>query len=81
MRSDAAEALGAEWLPLRPNTDVVPMLGLAHTLIAENLYDRAFLDTYTVGFARLRAYVVEVECFDGKVLEITVFAPPRSVQS
>src|SRR5712691_140472 len=58
MRSDAAEALGAEWLPLRPNTDVALMLGLAHTLIAENLYDRAFLDTYTVGFARLRAYIM-----------------------
>ena len=58
MHSDAAEALGAAWLPLRPNTDVALMLGLAHTLIAENLYDRAFLDTYTVGFARLRAYVM-----------------------
>jgi biotin/methionine sulfoxide reductase len=58
MRSDAAEALGAEWLPLRPNTDVALMLGLAHTLIAENLYDRAFLETYTVGFARLRAYII-----------------------
>jgi len=58
MRSDAAEVLGAAWLPLRPNTDVALMLGLAHTLIAENLYDRAFLDTYTVGFARLRAYVM-----------------------
>jgi biotin/methionine sulfoxide reductase len=58
MRSDAAEALGAEWLPLRPNTDVALMLGLAHTLIAENLYDRAFLQTYTVGFTRLRAYIM-----------------------
>src|SRR5262249_14708968 len=46
MRSDAAEALEADWLPLRPNTDVALMLGLAHTLIAENLHDRAFLDTY-----------------------------------
>ena len=43
IRSDAAEALDAEWLPLRPNTDVALMLGLAHTLIAENLYARAFL--------------------------------------
>jgi biotin/methionine sulfoxide reductase len=57
LRDDVAEALGAEWLPLRPNTDVALMLGLAHTLIAENLHDRAFLETYTVGFARLRAYI------------------------
>ena len=44
LRDDVAETLGAEWLPLRPNTDVALMLGLAHTLIAENLYDRAFLN-------------------------------------
>jgi biotin/methionine sulfoxide reductase len=58
LRDDAAEALGAEWLPLRPNTDAALMLGLAHTLIAEDRHDRAFLDTYTVGFERLRAYVL-----------------------
>jgi biotin/methionine sulfoxide reductase len=58
LRDDAAEALGAEWLPLRPNTDVALMLGLTHTLIAEQLHDRAFLGTYTVGFERLRAYVM-----------------------
>ena len=58
LRDDVAEALGAEWLPLRPNTDVALMLGLAHTLIAENLYDRPFLDTYTVGFECLRAYIM-----------------------
>jgi biotin/methionine sulfoxide reductase len=34
------------------------MLGLAHTLLSENLYDRAFLDTYTVGFEELRDYIM-----------------------
>ena len=58
LRDDVAEALGAEWLPLRPNTDVALMLGLAHTLITEQLYDRGFLETYTVGFERLRAYIL-----------------------
>lgn len=58
LRDDAAESLRAEWLPLRPNTDAALMLGLAHTLIAEDRHDRAFLDTYTVGFERLRAYVM-----------------------
>jgi biotin/methionine sulfoxide reductase len=58
LRDDVADALAAEWLPLRPNTDVAMMLGLAHTLIAENLYDAAFVDRYTVGFAPLRAYVM-----------------------
>jgi biotin/methionine sulfoxide reductase len=58
LRDDTAQTLGAEWLPLRPNTDTALMLGLAHTLIAEKLHDRAFLDTYTVGFERLRAYIM-----------------------
>jgi biotin/methionine sulfoxide reductase len=58
LRDDAAELLGAQWLPLRPNTDTALMLGLAHTLIAEDRHDRAFLHTYTVGFERLRTYVM-----------------------
>ncbi len=34
------------------------MLGLAHTLVAENLHDRAFINRYTVGFERFRAYLM-----------------------
>jgi biotin/methionine sulfoxide reductase len=58
LRDDVAASLGARWLPLRPNTDTALMLGLAHTLIAGDRHDRAFLDRYTVGFERLRAYVM-----------------------
>jgi biotin/methionine sulfoxide reductase len=58
LRDDVAETLAADWLPLRPNTDAAMMMGLAHTLIAEGLYDRTFLDTYTVGFEPLRAYLM-----------------------
>ena len=36
------------WRP-RPNTDTALMLGLAHTLVAEGLHDRAFLARYCVG--------------------------------
>ena len=57
LREDALEALGAEWLPLRPSTDAALMLGLAHTLVAEGLHDRAFLDRYTAGFEQLEAYL------------------------
>src|SRR6185436_7703480 len=38
-------------------SDTAIMMGLAHTLIAEGLQDRAFLDRYTVGFDRMRAYL------------------------
>jgi len=47
---------GAEWLPVRPNTDTALMLALAQTLISENLHDRDFLDKYCVGFEQFRRY-------------------------
>jgi biotin/methionine sulfoxide reductase len=57
LREDALDTLGAEWLPLRPSTDAAFLLALAHTLLAEGLHDRAFLDRYTVGFDRFAAYL------------------------
>ena len=44
-----------EWLAIRPNTDAALMLALCHTLLTENLHDRAFLDHYTVGFDKFAA--------------------------
>ena len=44
-----------EWLAIRPNTDAALMLALCHTLLKENLHDRAFLDRYTVGFDKFAA--------------------------
>jgi biotin/methionine sulfoxide reductase len=58
IRDDMPDFLEVEWLKPRPNTDAAIMLGLAHTLVAENLYNRAFLDRYTVGFERFRAYLM-----------------------
>lgn len=58
LRSDAAEALGALWLPIRPNTDTALMLALAHTLVVEDLHDTAFLARYCVGFERFQAYLL-----------------------
>ncbi len=58
IRQDADPVMEAEWLALRPATDVALMLGLAHVLIAEGLHDEAFLARCTVGFERLRAYVL-----------------------
>ncbi len=57
LREDAADFLEAEWLALRPNTDTALLLGLAHTIYSEGLHDRAFLDTYCVGFERFVPYL------------------------
>jgi len=58
IRNDAADFLDAAWLPLRPNTDVAVMLGLAHTLVSEDLHDRAFLESHCVGFERFVPYLL-----------------------
>lgn len=58
LRSDSADVLQAEWMPTRPGTDAALMMGLAHTLAAEDLCDADFLDTYTVGFDAIKAHLM-----------------------
>jgi biotin/methionine sulfoxide reductase len=57
-RDDIADFLEADELQPRPNTDVAIMLGLAHTLVAEGLHDRNFLERYCVGFERFLPYLM-----------------------
>ena len=47
------------WLPLRPGTDVVLALSFLHVAIAENLYDRHFVERWTHGFDELAHHVRE----------------------
>jgi biotin/methionine sulfoxide reductase len=49
--------IDAEWVPIRPNTDVALMLALCHVLVANDLHDRTFLDEYCVGFAAVADYL------------------------
>ncbi|MGB0507541.1 MAG: molybdopterin guanine dinucleotide-containing S/N-oxide reductase [Pikeienuella sp.] len=58
LRSDLLDQVNADWLAIRPNTDVALMLGLAHVLLSEGLHDRSFLDRYTVGFDRFAGYLL-----------------------
>jgi biotin/methionine sulfoxide reductase len=60
MRADLDAVPGAEWLPVRPGTDTALMLGLAFVLIDEQLHDEAFCARYTVGFERVRDYILGV---------------------
>ncbi|MAZ03120.1 MAG: Asp-tRNA(Asn)/Glu-tRNA(Gln) amidotransferase GatCAB subunit C [Sneathiella sp.] len=57
-QSDVSDELGAEWMPIRPNTDVALMLAIAHTLVSEGLQDQEFLDRYCVGFERFLSYLM-----------------------
>lgn len=57
-KEDCPEAADCEWVPLRPGSDVAVMLGMAHVLISENLYDAEFVQTHCVGFDVVRNYVL-----------------------
>ena len=57
LKSDMLDDLGAEWLPIRPNTDVAMMLGIAHVLRDEGLVDHAFLERYCTGYGQFERYL------------------------
>ncbi len=42
-----------QWIQIRPGTDLALMLAIANTLIAENLYQKDFVDKYSQGFEEL----------------------------
>jgi anaerobic selenocysteine-containing dehydrogenase len=45
------------WMQLRPSSDLALALGLIHVVIAEGLYDRSFVDKWTIGFDELKKHV------------------------
>ncbi|MEV8273357.1 molybdopterin-dependent oxidoreductase [Microbacterium sp. NPDC077184] len=55
VRTDTVDQLGGQWVPLRPNTDVALMLGLAHTVLDAGLADVEFLEECCVGWERVHA--------------------------
>ncbi|MEM1237302.1 MAG: molybdopterin-dependent oxidoreductase [Pseudomonadota bacterium] len=58
LQTDLPDGIDAQWMPVTPGTDTALMMGLAHTLLVENLHDPAFLDAYTVGFAQVENYLL-----------------------
>lgn len=58
LRDDFPAELSAEWLPLKPGTDVALMLGLTYALVSERLHDQEFLRRYTVGYDRFETYLL-----------------------
>ena len=48
--SDTCVSVADEWIPIRPGTDAALASALAYVLINENMVDREFLATYSIGF-------------------------------
>lgn len=56
-RRTRTAALATHWLAVRPGTDAVLALGFIQVIIAEQLYDKEFTDTWCHGFEQLADHV------------------------
>ena len=48
--NDSVMGRSAEWQPINPGTDAALCSAIAHELIANDLVDKEFLDTYCIGY-------------------------------
>ncbi|MFZ7111409.1 MAG: molybdopterin-containing oxidoreductase family protein [Desulfatiglandales bacterium] len=67
------------WLPIRPGTDVALMLGWLKIIIDDELYDRDFVEKWTVGFNELKGAVADYT--PERVAEITWLTPDQVMES
>jgi biotin/methionine sulfoxide reductase len=61
LKSDSPDFLGAQWVPIRPNTDTALMLAMMHTLLTEGRYDTEFVARYCTGFEPFRRYLLGLD--------------------
>ena len=50
-----------KWIPVLPNTDVALQLADIYTWITENTYDKEYIKTHSVGFEKVKDYVLGKE--------------------
>ena len=53
-----AKKFNAQWIKIRPNTDVALMLGMMHYLYTSKKYDKEFIAKYTDGFDKFVPYLL-----------------------
>lgn len=56
--TQTAEILDAQWIKIRPNTDVALMLGIMNYLYKSGKYDKKFIEKYTDGFDKFLPYLL-----------------------
>ena len=59
--TNSTAAFANQWIPIIPGTDTAMLLAMAFVIITENLHDKGFIDTYTVGFSQFKDYVSGIE--------------------
>ncbi|MEZ4566639.1 MAG: molybdopterin-dependent oxidoreductase [Desulfobacterales bacterium] len=66
------------WLQIRPGTDVALALCMINYIIENNLYDKAFVENWTVGFDRFKDHVADFTV--EKCSEIT-WIPEKQIEA
>jgi len=56
LKTEAAKAASV-WLQPRPTSDLALAMGILNVIVNEELYDKAFVERWTVGFDKLRKHV------------------------
>jgi len=59
--TQSAQEFKADWIKIRPNTDVALMLGMMHYLYKSGKYDAKFIKKYTDGFDKFLPYLLGKE--------------------
>ena len=57
----SAQEFDADWIKIRPNTDVALMMGMMNYLYQSKKYDSAFIKKYTHGFDKFLPYLLGKE--------------------
>ncbi len=57
-RYSVTAAKADEWIPINPGTDGALAMAIAHVMIGEELYDKAFVKDWTVGFDAYKKLVL-----------------------
>ena len=70
----AAAIHADKWIPILPNTDAALQLAIMYQWITEGTYDKEYVETHTVGFDKMKAYVLGEE--DG-VPKTPAWAAPK----
>ena len=76
-RTKTIRSTGARWLGIRPGTDGALALSMIHVVIQEGLYDREFVEEWTVGFEELKTYVAQ---FTPERVEQITFVPAEEIR-
>jgi anaerobic selenocysteine-containing dehydrogenase len=58
-RYSVTAAKSDEWIPINPGTDGALAMAIAHVIISEGLYDKAFVDRWASGFIVYRDLVLK----------------------